>query len=85
MLKENDVVTFIAHLSVTIKSLTRRKQKVVLAAMLEGNGMPSNMLLNILNISLKCFSSQFSGIFFYVLCQFLASAGFQLIVWSHDL
>ena len=47
MLKENDVVTFIAHLSVTIKSLTRRKQKVVLAAMLEGNGMPSNMAANV--------------------------------------
>ena len=46
MLKENDVVTFIAHLSVTIKSLTRRTQKVVLAAMLEGNGMPSNMAAN---------------------------------------
>ena len=46
MLKKNDVVTFIAHLSVTIKSLTRRKQKVVLAAMLEGNGMPSNMAAN---------------------------------------
>ena len=52
MLKENDVVTFIAHLSVTIKSLTRRKQKVVLAAMLEGSGMPSNMAANANHITL---------------------------------
>ena len=41
-----DVVTFIAHLSVTIKLLTRYKQKVVLAAMLEGKSMPSNMAAN---------------------------------------
>ena len=40
--KKNDVVTFTAHLSVTIKSLTRHKQKVVLATMLEGKSMPSN-------------------------------------------
>ena len=31
-----------ANLSITIKSLTRCKQKVVLAAMLEGKSMPSN-------------------------------------------
>ena len=37
------MVTFIAHLSVTIKRLTRYKQKVVLATMLEGKSMPSNM------------------------------------------
>ena len=37
---------FTAHLSVTIKSLTRYKQKVVLAAMLEGKSMPSNMAAN---------------------------------------
>jgi len=30
------VVTFTGHLSVTIKRLTRYKQKVALAAMLEG-------------------------------------------------
>ena len=36
MLKD-DVVTFTAHLSVTIKSLTRYKQKVVLAAMCSVN------------------------------------------------
>ena len=37
---KDDVVTFTAHLSVTIKRLTRYKQKVVLAAMLEGKSMP---------------------------------------------
>ena len=37
------MVTFIAHLNVSIKHLTRYKQKVVLAAMLEGKSMPSNM------------------------------------------
>ena len=37
---------FSAHLSVTIKPLTRCKQKVVLAAMLEGKSMPSNMAAN---------------------------------------
>ena len=37
---------FTAHLSVTIKRLTRSKQKVVLAAMLEGKSMPSNMAAN---------------------------------------
>ena len=43
---KDDVVTFTAHLSVTIKRLTRYKQKVVLAAMLEGKSMPSNMATN---------------------------------------
>ena len=37
---------FTAHLSVTIKRLTRSKQKVVLAATLEGESMPSNMAAN---------------------------------------
>ena len=40
------VVTFIAHLSISIKRLTRYKQKVVLAAMLEAKSMPSNMAAN---------------------------------------
>ena len=44
--QKDDVVTFTAHLSVTIKRLTRYKQKVVLAAMLEGKSMPSNMAAN---------------------------------------
>ena len=43
---KDDVVTFTAHLSVTIKRLTRYKQKVVLAAMLEGKSLPSNMAAN---------------------------------------
>ena len=39
------MMTFLAHQNVTIKRLTRCKQKVVLAAaaMLEGKSMPSNM------------------------------------------
>ena len=37
---------FTAHLSVTIKVLARYKQKVVLAAILEGKSMPSNMAAN---------------------------------------
>ena len=41
-----DVVTFTAHQSVTIKRLTRFKLKVVLAAMLEGKSMLSNMAAN---------------------------------------
>ena len=40
------MVTFKTHLSITIKRLTRNKQKVGLAAMLEGKGMPSNMVAN---------------------------------------
>ena len=40
------MATFIAHLNVTIKHLTRYKQKVVLAAKLEGKSMPSNMAAN---------------------------------------
>ena len=41
-----DVRTFKTHMSVAIKRLTRSKQKVVLAAMLEGKSMPSNMAAN---------------------------------------
>ena len=37
---------FTAHLSVAIKRLTRYKQKVVLAAMLGGKSMLSNMAAN---------------------------------------
>ena len=40
------MVTFTAHLSISIKRLTRYKQKVVLAAMLEGKSMPFNMVAN---------------------------------------
>ena len=43
---KDDVVTFTAHLSINIKGLTTYKQKVVLAAMLDGESMPSNMAAN---------------------------------------
>ena len=43
---KDDVVTFTAHLGVTIKRLTRYKHKVLLTAMLEGKSMPSNMVAN---------------------------------------
>ena len=43
---KDDVVTFSALLSVIIKRLTRYKQKVVLATMLEDKSMPSNMAAN---------------------------------------
>ena len=57
------MATFIAHLNATIKHLTISKQKVVLAAMLEGKSMPSNMAANRNHaISLKCVSSQISGV-----------------------
>jgi len=46
MLKRWSVEMFIAHPNVTIKHLTRYKQKVVSAAMLEGKSMPSNMAAN---------------------------------------
>ena len=38
-----DVVTFTAHLSVTIKRLTRYQEKVVLATMLEVKSIPSRV------------------------------------------
>ena len=44
--RKDDVLKFTTRLSVTIKRLTRYKQKVVLAAMLEGKSMPSNMATN---------------------------------------
>ena len=50
---KDDVVTFTAHLNVTIKRLTRYRQKVVLAAMLEGKSMPSNMAANTNHTTLK--------------------------------
>ena len=43
---EKMMLTFTEHLSVTIKRLKRKKKKVVLAAMLEGKSMPSNMVAN---------------------------------------
>ena len=67
------VPMFTAHLSITITRLTRYKLKVVLAAMLEGKSMPSNMAANTnhttllknqsaINIYLECASSQISGV-----------------------
>ena len=44
---KDNVVTFTAHLSVTIKLSTRYNEKVVLAAMLEVKGIPSNIAANI--------------------------------------
>ena len=89
-----DVVTFTAYLRVTIKRLTSYKQKVVLAAMLEGKSMSSNMVANTTNTTLLKNRSAIEYISplnafplkfrvydnFYVLCKFLASARFQLIV-----
>ena len=43
---KDDVLTFTAHLSITIKRLTRYKQKVIFDAMLEGILLPSNMVAN---------------------------------------
>ena len=43
---KDDVVTLTANLSVTTKPSTRYKQKVVLAAILEGKNMPSNIAAN---------------------------------------
>ena len=42
----NRILPFTAHLSVTIKRLSRYKQEVVLAAMLKGKSMNSNMAAN---------------------------------------
>ena len=43
----DDVITFTAHLSViNMKRWTRYEHEVVLAAMLEGKSMPSNMAAN---------------------------------------
>ena len=44
---KDDVIAFTAHLSVTTTRLTRYNQKVVLAAMLEGKKIYSNMAANI--------------------------------------
>ena len=40
------MVAITGHQSKTIKRLTRYKQKVVLAAMLDGKSMPSDMAAN---------------------------------------
>ena len=51
--EKDDVVTFTAHLNVTIKRLTGYERKVVLAAMLENKSMPSNMAGNTNHITWK--------------------------------
>ena len=67
------VPMFTAHLSITIRRLTRYKLKVVLAAMLDGKSMASNMAANTNHTTLfknqsaikylpSCVSSQISGI-----------------------
>ena len=43
---KDGVLLFTARLNVTIKRLTRYKRKVVLAALLEGKSMPSNLAAN---------------------------------------
>ena len=67
MLKD-DVVMFIAHLDITIKHLTRYKQKVVLAAMCHGQEYAANTnhttsLKNQSTLNgLKCVSFQILGV-----------------------
>ena len=64
--RKDDVVTFTAHLSVNIKCLTRYKQRVVLAAMLGGKSMPSNMAASANHTTLSKNQSAIK----YLLCQF---------------
>ena len=57
------MVTFTAHLRVTIKCLTRYKEKVVVAAVLEGKSMPSNMATNTNHTTpLNAFPLKFLGV-----------------------
>ena len=49
---KDDVVTFIAHLNVTIKHLTRYKQKVVLTTMLAANTNHATLVKN--QSAIKC-------------------------------
>ena len=64
--RKDDVVTFTAHLSVNIKCLTRYKQRVVLAATLEGKSMPSNTAASTNHTALSKNQSAIK----YLLCQF---------------
>ena len=64
--RKDDVVTFTTHLSVNIKCLTRYKQRVVLAAMLEDKSMPSNMAASTNHTTLSKNQSAIK----YLLCQF---------------
>ena len=73
---KNDVVTFTANLSVTMKRLTIYKQKVVLAAILEGKSMSSNMAANTNHITLL---KNQSAIKYLPLMNFLSNFGCKLI------
>ena len=75
---KDDVITFTAHLSVNMKRWTRYEQEVVLAAMLEGKSMPSNMVANTNHTTLlknkkkKCLKIS-------PLMRFLPNFGFEII------
>ena len=75
MLKR-DVITFAAHLSVTMKRLTRYKQELVLAALLEGKSMPSNMAANTNNTTLL---KNQSATKYLPLMRFLSNFGCKII------
>ena len=67
---------FTAPLGVAIKRLTRYKQKVVLAAMLEGKSMPSNMAANTNHTTLL---KNQSAIKCLPLMRFLSNFGCKII------
>ena len=69
----DDVVTFTAHLSVTIKRLTRYEQKVVLAAMLDGI---LNMAANTNHTALL---KNYSAIKYLTWMPFLSNFGSKII------
>ena len=75
---KDDVVTFTAHMSVTIKRLTRYKQKIVLAAMLEGKSMPSNMAANTNHTTLL---KDQSAIKYLPYMHFLSNYGCKIILY----
>ena len=76
MLKD-DVVMFTEHLSITIKCLTRYEQKVVLATMLEGKSMPSNMAANTNHTTLL---KNQSAIKYLPQMRFLSNFGCKIIL-----
>ena len=73
------MVAFTAHLSVTTTRLTRYKQKVVLAAMLEGMSMPSNMAANANHTTLL---KNQSAIKYLPYMSFLSNFGGKVILSS---
>ena len=74
--RKDDVVMFTAHLSITIKRLTRYQQKVVLAAMLEGKSMPSNIAANTNHTTLL---KNQSAIKYLPSMRFLSNCGCKII------